>query len=207
MKAMVNNRRTRADAGFSLVELLAVVGIISLMLAISIPAISSYIKNYRIRGAASQVMGEFQTARARAIKRNATLGVILVIVSPTSYRYVIEDQMDPTLPFTAVRKNVSVLLTSPGCATGSQCAQAGPIKLLPPDVVFRTTGATVNGLRFNHLGAACNPGASGDCPNSVDVGVAQILPSGTDWLVTVASITTGLTRNVRISPGGRISTE
>jgi prepilin-type N-terminal cleavage/methylation domain-containing protein len=199
MKAMLNNRRTGADAGFSLVELLMVVGIIGIMVAVSIPAISSYIRNYRIRGAAAQVAGEFQTARARAIKRNATLGVVLLIVSPTSYRYVIEDDMTPA-PYTAVRNNISVLLGDPN--------QVGPVRVLPQGVIFRTAGGpTIKGLRFNHLGAACNPGASADCPNSVDSGVAQIVPSGSDWLITVASISSGLTRNVRVAPGGRVSTE
>jgi prepilin-type N-terminal cleavage/methylation domain-containing protein len=198
MKPMFNNRRrTPADAGFSLVELLTVVGIIGIMVAVAIPAIGSYIRNYRIRGAASQVAAEFQTARMRAIKRNATLGVVLYIVSPTTYRYVIEDDMTP--PPTAVRNNISVLLPDPN--------QVGPLRQLPPGVVFSTTAASIRGLRFNHLGGACNPGSSGDCPNTVDTGVQQIVPSGADWLLTVASTTTGLRRNVRITASGRVTTE
>ena len=194
---MVKSLRRHDEAGFSLVELLTVVGIIGIMAVVAIPAIGSYIRNYRIRGAASQVAGELQTARARAIKRNATLGVVLLVVSPTTYRYVIEDDMTP--PASAVRPNVSALLADPN--------QVGPVKRLPQGVIFSTTSPTINGLRFNHLGAACNPGSSGDCPNTVDAGVAQIVPSGTDWLITVASTSTGLTRNVRITPGGRITTE
>lgn len=190
-------RKNRRDAGFSLVELLVVVAIIGTMVAVSIPAIGSYIRNYRIRGAAAQVAGELQTARARAIKRNATLGVILLIQSPTQYQYVIEDKMTP--PASAVQQNVSVLLANPN--------QVGPLRILPVGVRFNTAGPTIKGLRFNHLGVACNPGSSGSCPNTVDAGVAQFVPSGADWLITVASTSSGLTRNVRITPGGRISTE
>ena len=194
---MVKSLRRRGETGFSLVELLVVVGIIGIMVAVAIPAIGTYIKNFRIRGAAAQVAGEFQTARSRAIKRNATLGVVLLVVSPTSYRYVIEDDMTP--PATAARNNISALLADPN--------QVGPVRLLPAGFVFSTTAPTIKGLRFNHLGAACNPGSSGDCPDTVDAGLAQIVPSGADWLITLASTSTGLRRNVRITPGGRVSTE
>jgi prepilin-type N-terminal cleavage/methylation domain-containing protein len=194
---MVKSLQRRAEAGFSLIELLTVVGIIGIMVAVAIPAIGSYIKNYRIRGAAAQVAGEFQIARARAIKRNATLGVVLLVVSPTTYRYVIEDDMTP--PASSVRNNVSTLV--------ADANQVGPVRQLPQGIVFSTTAPTIKGLRFNHLGAACQPGSSGDCPNTVDVGVNQIVPSGADWLITVASTTTGLRRNIRVTPGGRVSTE
>ncbi len=194
---MVKSLRRHAQAGFTLIELLVVVGIIGIMVAVAIPAIGSYIKNYRIRGAAAQVAAEFQTARARAIKRNATLGVVLVVVSPTTYRYVIEDDMTP--PASSVRNNISVLV--------GDANQVGPIRQLPQGIIFSTTAPTIKGIRFNHLGAACNPGSSGDCPNTVDVGVNQLVPAGADWLITVASTTTGLRRNIRVTPGGRISTE
>lgn len=194
---MIKNLRRQAEAGFTLIELLVVVGIIGIMVAVAIPAIGSYIKNYRIRGAAAQVAAEFQTARARAIKRNATLGVVLVVVSPTTYRYVIEDDMTP--PASSVRNNISVLV--------ADANQVGPIRQLPQGIIFSTTAPTIKGIRFNHLGAACNPGSSGDCPNTVDVGVNQVVPAGADWLITVASTTTGLRRNIRVTPGGRISTE
>jgi prepilin-type N-terminal cleavage/methylation domain-containing protein len=197
MKPMIKNLRRQDEAGFTLIELLVVVGIIGIMVAVAIPAIGSYIKNYRIRGAAAQVAAELQTARARAIKRNATLGVVLVVVTPTTYRYVIEDDMTP--PASSVRNNISVLV--------ADANQVGPIRQLPQGIVFSTTAPTIKGIRFNHLGAACNPGSSGDCPNTVDVGVNQLVPAGADWLITVASTTTGLRRNIRVTPGGRISTE
>jgi len=99
--ANIVNCTVRDNIGDPAVVSRTVVGIIGIMVAVGIPAIATYIKNYRIRGAAAQVAGEFQTARARAIKRNASLGVVLLVVSPTTYRYVIEDDMTP--PATAAR--------------------------------------------------------------------------------------------------------
>ena len=199
MKPMTKSLRRKTETGFSLVELMVVVGMIGILAAIGIPAIGAYIHNYRIKGAAAQVAGELQTARSRAIKRNATLGVVLLIVSPTSYRYVIEDDMTPTPTFSAVRNNISTLLGDPN--------EIGPVKTLPPGIVFNTVGPTIKGLRFGHLGTACNPGSTGDCANNVDSGVAEIVPAGTDWLIRVADPAKALSRNVRITPSGRITTE
>lgn len=59
----------RAQTGFTLLELMLVVGIVGLLLAIAVPAMGDFIRNSRITGAANDVMAGFHLARSEAIKR------------------------------------------------------------------------------------------------------------------------------------------
>lgn len=59
----------RAQSGFTLLELMLVVGIAGILLAIGVPAMTDYIRNARITGAANDVMVGMHFARSEAIKR------------------------------------------------------------------------------------------------------------------------------------------
>lgn len=204
--------------GFSLVELLVVVAIIAVISAVALPNIASYLRNYTIRGAAQQIAGELQTARAKAINKNVNLGVVFVALDNTRYQWVIEDPMTP--PITSVRIATQTLLTDPAYAE-----RRGPIRTLPQGVQFGTTcpmapafAATDQGLRFDRLGMACDPGGipndtAEPCPT---LGGASLVMSNTASVV-VNSITyppgtvmclvqpqSNLARIVSVSTGGRV---
>ncbi len=104
----------RGEGGFSLIELLAVVGIIAVMSAVALPNIVQYAKTYRLNGALREVAGEMATARTKAIVGNVNRGVSFLIVDRNTYRYVLEDTVPPTL---------------------------GPLKDLPQNIVFDVAGA------------------------------------------------------------------
>ena len=59
----------RAQTGFTLLELMMVVVMAGLLLAIGVPAMSNFIRNARITGAANDVMVGLHMARSEAIKR------------------------------------------------------------------------------------------------------------------------------------------
>ena len=58
--------------GFTLIEVLIVVGIIGIMAAIVIPSISSWLPNYRLKGAARDLYGAAMKAKGEAVKRNTS---------------------------------------------------------------------------------------------------------------------------------------
>src|SRR5437773_8670367 len=195
-ETMCRERHRRGAAGFSLIELLIVVGIIAVMAAVALPAIGRYFRNYQIRNAAREVATEIQTARTKAIMKNVNWGVLFVTLSPTTYRYIVED--DPANPAT---RTLNIL---------------GPVRTLPGHVRFGTTfpvpgGPTDASLRFDRMGVACDPGSNvALCPD-VAVGTSFVkFVTGTDagsntgWFINLTQSSTGLTQTIRVLSGGRV---
>jgi prepilin-type N-terminal cleavage/methylation domain-containing protein len=203
----------RPSGGYSLIELLVVVGIIALAGAIALPQISRYIRNYNIRGAAQQVAGELQTARLRAISKNVNLGVIFAVLSPTTYQIVIEDDQRPGLGTTALSppswrslaaENWATLLSIPG--------QAGVVQSLPNGIQFDNPSncpgspgsANDWGFRFSRLGNACGVATCAGNPQSPPSGTSFVAVTATAATVCLWQPQNGLRRWVSVTVGGRV---
>jgi len=195
----------RKDAGFTLIELLVVVGLIVILSAISLPAISQYIRNYQIRGALQQVASEIQTARTKAIMRNVNRGALFLVlpdpIDPATFnrfQWVLPDQ---TIPAGGWR-TLDLLQADP--------AQVGPVKTLPMGVRFVVTAGAAPSIGFTRLGASCDPAAGCGTP-PVDPGAAVVCPNCIvfDAATGVSTMTlrqdlTGLIRTVTVMTGGRV---
>jgi len=65
----------RKQSGFTLLEVLIVVGIFSITAAVTIPGIMNWLPDYRLKGAARDLYSNMQKARSEAVKRNTNIGI------------------------------------------------------------------------------------------------------------------------------------
>jgi len=213
----MRQHRTKAvhrhrSPGFSLVELLVVMGIIGAMAAVALPSVARYVRNFRIKGATQQVAMEINVARSKAIMKNVNLGVLFAVVSPTQYRWVVEDDQIPNSGTTTDwfgygGEDWTVL-------TGTLApSQAGTVQNLPTNVVFDTpancnlTGGTDTwAVRFTQLGSSCEMGTGtcGAAPTNAPTGTTLIKSLNGSHIVCLKENRTNLRKKVAVSSGGRI---
>jgi prepilin-type N-terminal cleavage/methylation domain-containing protein len=65
----------RKHAGFTLIELMVVIGIVGLLAAITVPNLISWLPKYRVGSAARNVISAVEFARLRAIRENSPVDV------------------------------------------------------------------------------------------------------------------------------------
>nr|WP_319392829.1 GspH/FimT family pseudopilin [uncultured Desulfobacter sp.] len=78
---MDNNKVLRKTKGFTLLETITVLGILSILVAIAIPNVFSWLSNYRLKAAASDLYSNMQKAKSEALKRNCDIGITFATVA------------------------------------------------------------------------------------------------------------------------------
>jgi prepilin-type N-terminal cleavage/methylation domain-containing protein len=78
----------KKDAGFSMVELLVVLGIIAALAVVTIPGFLAYIPNYRLNAASQEFLGDIQMAKLRAVKKGVVVSIRINTVTDTYTMFV-----------------------------------------------------------------------------------------------------------------------
>jgi prepilin-type N-terminal cleavage/methylation domain-containing protein len=71
------NRRRRTQSGLTLIEMLIVVAIISVMIGIAFPSITSGIESLRLRSATDEIVSTFNSAMNRADRRQMAVEIVV----------------------------------------------------------------------------------------------------------------------------------
>jgi prepilin-type N-terminal cleavage/methylation domain-containing protein len=114
--------------GFSLVELLVVLGVIGLILGISVPSLTTYSSQLRLKAATRQIVGLLSLARSKAIGSRENHAV-MVDQERREVSIVDLSTGEPMEQIVRLPKEVTVDV------------QAGGQSAAEPQVVFRPTGA------------------------------------------------------------------
>ena len=207
--AMTAPNVTKAKArGFTLVELLVVVGIISIMAAVSLPSIAAFVRNSRVRSAQDQVASAIQRARSRAIALNTQFGVSFVIESanPSVFWVHIEDPLPtvdaagaPVVGTSGRQPLINALPT--GLSTRYPLDDNVQFAVAAGQCPAGPAAGNQTSMRFDRYGVRTLPAAFTFVPSAPGIFVPA---AGAEATICLVVIRNGVSRLVTIAPGGRV---
>ncbi|MEF8699496.1 MAG: GspH/FimT family pseudopilin [Candidatus Accumulibacter sp. UW26] len=139
--------------GFTLIEVMVVVALLSVLLGLGAPAFSRYVANVRLRSTAETVLADLQKARTTAIRENsnvtwAATGSSGAIVIGASVSDIDGGDALVFTPFGGTTLSASAVFSFTNPAAGACHTDEGPVRCLN---IIVTTGGRVR---------LCDPGVS-----------------------------------------------
>jgi Tfp pilus assembly protein FimT len=175
--------KTNNETGFSLIELVVVIGIIMVIAAIAAPKITGLMEGVRLRGMVTDVNGLVQQDRIQSVRDNKSYTIKTVAAAGVNgiVLYVDTDNSgtaDAGEPAIQLPTDVAVNAAGPG--------------VLPPGVVIPpyVSAATVT-LSFNERGLPCSNPPVCNTISPYVIYFAQTRPSGTNGWAAITVTQSG----------------
>jgi type IV fimbrial biogenesis protein FimT len=180
----------RSPGGFTLIELMVTLTLLSLLLLLAVPSFTEWVRNNQIRSTAENLQNALRAAKGRAVNLNRQVVFVTTAADPALNALGAANSLNwyaQIVPRTAGEESTLVLYLEGGILASS------------------TSGITVTGgpasICFNSLGrmvANATPSSSTDVPACAGAAMA--------FLVSRSGAVTGKDRKMRvtISTGGQI---
>jgi len=134
-------RKPGSSRGFTLVEMIFVVGIVLLVAAMSIPTINKVMTTYRLRSAVASITGAIQTTRYQAISSGYPFQLVL---STTTSTFQVQSDPGLTGTFANVGNAVPLANSSIPVTLGAPTT----LRFRPSGLVTAAVGATTLSLSY-----------------------------------------------------------
>lgn len=156
----------RHSEGFTLIELMIAISLLAILMLLGMPAFSSYLQNAKLRSAAENFYAGVQMARAEAVRRNASVQIVLTTdfpdvtaanttnLSATAPNWLIRVQDPATLLYTFIEGKAGFQGSGQAAGTTPQVHVAGSVA----SVTFSGFGRADTAATFdfsNPTGGAC----------------------------------------------------
>lgn len=176
--------------GFTLIEVIIVIGIIAVIATFSYPNFKKWLPNYRLKAAARELYSKMQLVRMKAVKENKSRAIVFDV---NNNRYYLcskpgtgglwsalkpgDDGIIQTIDLTAYKSGVSY---GHGNATTNATKNGGPF---PPDNVSFTNGSSDPNVAVFTSKGFCVGG--GYCYLSNTVGTAYAIGAQTSGAIVL----------------------
>jgi len=140
---LTGRRASRAQLGFTLVELIVALAIVAISATLAAPNFAQMIANYRVRSAADGILGALNFARTEALRRNTP--VTFSLTSGGSGWTVIQTTTSATLQSRSAGDLPATTVTSSSAATS---------------VTFLASGLVQSGSQLSRVTVASNVNAT-----------------------------------------------
>lgn len=175
------------ERGFTLIELMIAIALMSILIVMAMPAFTTYIANTKVRASAESLLAGLQVARSEAVRRNFSVDFATVSAPAISSSYAAASMLNGT--------NWIVRLSPPASAAdyidgqqGSEGDATQRVSLLSTtgNVTFNGFGGANTGATFqfsNPTAGTCAPAGPIRCLNvvvSVGGRIRMCDPAATD---------------------------
>ncbi len=181
-------RRANHWAGFTMIELVVSMGIFAVLVALTVPTMSQWIKSTKVRAAADALQNGLRMAQTESLRRSRQVVFALTTNAPTA-----------TSPsFTASNNgNNWAIQTNPALTGSGEAAvfvgagvltSAGSAVTIqgPAEICFNSVGHLVVNTSTSVPGGTCQPGNAYSTSTLAPIYTYQVALSGQTMNVTVA---------------------